>query len=219
MYDAPPLFPRLTLDDVELISSYGNQRQYPKNAILVNKEDESNGVYVILEGKVRVYVSDEFGDEMVFGHLGPGEFFGELAILDNRPRTASVSTIEPTKAIYVGRSRFEKCISDNPDLSLKFIRYMVERIAVLSEDLANCALKNVYQRLSEKLSQMAVSDGQTQVIPDRLTQKELAGLVGSRREMVTRLLGKLRNAGYVEILEDKKIRILKPLPRHLPNES
>lgn len=217
MYDDSPLFPPLTLDDVDVICSYGTPRQYPKNSILVNKDDESDGVYVIQDGKVRVYISDEFGDEMVFGYLGPGEFFGELAILDNRPRTASVSTLNRTHAFYLGRSKFEKCLAENPDLSLKFIRHMVGRIATLTDELANCALKNVYQRLSDKLIQLALEDSEGWLIPDRMTHKELAGLVGSRREMVTRILGKLRDAGYIETASGNLIRILKPLPRNLPD--
>ncbi len=215
MPESTSLFPSLNKDDIQTVSGYGMPRRYAKNSILINKGDESDGVYVIQQGKVKVYAADEYGGEIVFRHQGPDELFGELALFDDCPRTASVATLEECRLIYVGRSRFEQCLKEHPDLSLKFIRHMIGRITSLTDDLADCALKTVYERVKDKLINMAQAEGDRWIVPDQLTHLEIAGLVGSGREMVSRVMKKLSDKGYIEV-DKKRIVILKDLPRHLP---
>ena len=211
-----PLFSKLNQNDIALISRYGVSRVYPKNTLLIHKGDESDSLYIIQEGQVKVYVSDELGNEVILRYQGPGEYFGELALIDEKPRSASVSTVVESRLYYVSRARFEDCLRDNPEVSLKLIREMIERIRVLTEALADCALKNVYQRIRSKLTQMAVEKDGQYVIEQPLTHQEIAGLVGSGREMVSRVLKKLQDGEYISVRK-KHIAILKKLPRNLPS--
>ncbi len=210
-----PLFSELSNLDIGTISDHGQVHSYPRNSILIQKGGESDCLYIITEGRVKVYISDEYGTEIILRYQGPGEYFGELALIDEEPRSASVVTVEPSRLIYVPRLRFEECLRKNPEVAVKLIRSMSQRIRDLTEDLSDCALKTVYQRVCTKLIKMTVERDGKQVIPQRMTHQEIAGLVGASREMVSRLMKKLQNGGYIEI-EKKQIYIVKNLPRNLP---
>ncbi len=214
MFADPVIFSELSAEDVELLARYGSIRRYPKNSILIHKGDESTGVYLIQEGRVKIFVGDEMGGEMIFRYQEAGEFFGELALLDDRPRTASVATVEDTKVAYINKRQFERCLAENPDFSLKLIRYFIRRISQLSDDLADCALKDIYQRVRKKLPELAVEEAGVLMLNQPYTHKDIAGLVGSGRESVSRIMKKLETRGYIE-KRNGRIAILKDLPRHL----
>lgn len=214
MTEQTPLFSDLSAEDIEKISEYGQTRSYPKNSILINKGDESDCFYIIKEGKVKIFITDEMGSTIILRYQEAGEYFGELALIDEEPRSASVATVEDSRLTYVSRSRFEECLNENPALAVKLVRYMSKRIRKLTEELSNCALMPVYQRVRTKLMQLAKEEGGTYVIHQRLTHQDLAGLVGCGREMVSRVMGRLQSGGYINI-QNKEIAIVKDLPRNL----
>lgn len=205
----------LTPEDIEKLASYGRIQRYPKNSILVHKGEESTGVYVIKEGRVKVYISDEMGDEKIFRYQSPGEFFGEMGVLNNSPRTAFVATVGECRLTYISRAKFEQCLEENSDIALKLIRYFIQRIEALSDDLADCALKDIYHRLRDKLPDLATEIDGVLVLKHNYTQKELAGLVAAGRESVNRIIKKLEKGGFLEKREKRWV-ILKTLPRNLP---
>ncbi len=211
-----PLLPKMSEEDLALLSEYGIPRRYPKHSILINKDDEAGGLYIIKEGRVKVFIGDESGSEVILRYQEAGEFFGELALLDERPRTASVATMEETRVVYVSVAHFEQCLRENPDLSAKMVRHLISQVCVLTNDLADCALKTVYQRVRSKLYRLSELQGDIRVIPVRLTHQELAGLVGAGREMVSRVMKQLQNHGYIEIVKSR-IHILRDLPQNLPS--
>lgn len=212
----PPVFSELSADDINTLTSYGISRRYPKNSILINKGDDSNSLFIILEGRVKVYISDDMGGEIILRYQGANEFFGELALIDERPRSASVSTVDITRVAYLSQSSFERCLEDHSQISIKLVRYMIKRICVLTDDLADCALKNVYQRVKEKLTKLSTPYGSEYIIEQYLTHHDIAGLVGSGREMVSRIMKKLKTHGYIEI-RNRQIVIVKTFPRNLPS--
>ncbi|HHS84010.1 MAG TPA: Crp/Fnr family transcriptional regulator [Gammaproteobacteria bacterium] len=214
MTGSDPLFSELSREDISLIASYGQTRSYPRNSIIINKGDESDCLYIVQGGRVKVYVSDEYGAEIILRYEGPGEYFGELALIDEEPRSASVATTEECRLTYVSRAKFEECLHERPEISVKLIRAMSKRIRSLTEELSDCALKTVYQRVRTKLNKMAVQQNGKKTIPQRITHQEIAGMVGSGREMVSRIMKKLQAGGYIEV-HKKQISILKDLPRNL----
>lgn len=210
-----PLFGDFTPADVSALAEYGIVRRYPKNSILINKGDESLGLYIVIEGRVKVFVGDEFGGEIILRYQGVGQFFGELAMLDDSPRSASVATSEDTRVSYVSQSQFEKFLDENSGSARKLISHLIHRVRTLTDDLADCALKNVYQRVKGKLESFITEVNGEMMIDQPLTHAEIAGLVGSGREMVSRVMKKLQKGGYIEV-RNKRITILKTLPRNLP---
>lgn len=213
MISEPTLFSELAPADIQLIASHGVARRYPKGSVLINEGDESDSLYVILEGKVRVYLSDDSGKEVILRTQGSGEYFGELAIIDSAPRSASVITVETTRVSVVTRAAFEQCMREHEDLALQLIRSLATRVRSLTENVRNLALLDVYGRVARTLLSLARDQDGEQVISQRLTHQELANMVGASREMVSRIMKDLTEGGYI-VIQDRRIHIPRKLPTH-----
>ncbi len=207
-----PLFSGLSAEDLRTIESHAVLKTYRKNTVLIERGDETTSLYVIVSGKVKVYVADESGKEIVLNTQEAGEHFGELALLGDTRRTASVMTLEDCKFLVITKSAFLECLSRHPNIGLNLIRALVERVRALTDNVSNLALRDVYGRLTATLMEHAKEeDGK--LITDRLTQQDIASLVGSSREMVSRIFKDLREGGYISV-EGKRIAINKKLPAH-----
>ncbi len=213
MTEKSVLFAELAPDDVEFIAGHGIVRSFPKNAVIINEGDVSNSLYVILEGRVKVFVSDDSSKEVILNIQGPGEYFGELALIDDTPRSASVMTTEKSRLVLVTRQAFERCLTENPSLSVKLIRTLAKRIRSLTVNVKDLALLDVYGRVAHTLLKLAVDEGGIQIIKQRLTHQEIASMVGASREMVSRIMRDLVLGGYV-VVEDKRMLIRTKLPAH-----
>lgn len=202
------------LSDAELgtIENLAVTRSYPKNSVIINEGDQANAMYLVKSGKVRVFVSDSQGKEFILNTMGPGEYFGELSLLDDERRSASVMTIEPATFSILYKDDFTKALLNNPPLALVLIKNLTSRVRQLTENVKTLALQDVYGRIRKTLLTLSEeeSDG-TQVINEKLTQQDIANRIGSSREMVARILKDLVAGGYIEN-ERKYIRILKKLP-------
>ena len=212
MLESVPLFSGLSDEALASIEQHGTVKSYKKNTIIINQDDETDSLYVILSGNVRVFISGEDGREAVLNHQGPGEYFGELALLDRQPRVASVMTMEPSKFMVISRDDFMKCLSGNPEIALNLIRPMTSRIRMLAQNVSSLALLDVYGRVARTLLQQAIEQDGV-LMTDKLTQQDIAGMVGASRAMVSRILKDLRAGGYISI-EKKRITIHQKLPPH-----
>jgi CRP/FNR family transcriptional regulator, cyclic AMP receptor protein len=209
--DGVSLFAGLSEKDLEDISKLAVTRNYPKNTMVLCEGDNSDSLYVILSGKVKVFLSDEDGKEVILNVQGEGEYFGELALLDNAPRSASVMTADDTKLAVISKSAFEACLNKNPGMSLKISQGLAQRLRCLSYNVRNLALMDVYGRVARTLLDMAEEHDGEQVIQQKLTQREIASMVGASREMVSRILRDLTVGGYISI-KNKIITINRQLP-------
>lgn len=200
-------------DWIERFSEYSVQKTYSKGTLIFSEGDDSDGMFIILDGKVKVFMSDESGKEMLIATLGPGEIVGEVASLDGQPRTASVSALVNTRVSRIGLSEFQSFLQDNPDLALEIIRVLTSRMRDHATSISNLAFKNVYGRvvwLLEKHS--AENDDGTFTVNRKFTQQDIADMVGSSREMVSRVVSELVKGDYISI-DQKIITIRKTLPR------
>lgn len=201
----------LSPDEIGAIAACGTTRTYSKQTILINEGDRSDFLYVILEGRVKVFVGDEKGREVILNIQGPGEYFGEIALLDESPRSASVMTLEPSRLAFVSREELTRYLSEHPDASVKLLRAFALRIRELTELAKNLALSDVYGRVARTLLKMARErDGQW-VIEQRLTHQDIADMVGASREMVSRIMKDLAKGGYIQT-QKKIITICQRLP-------
>ncbi len=205
------LFSDLPEDDLQAISSLATTRTYPKNTIIISEGDDSDSLYAILTGKVKVFLSDDDGREIIINILGEGQYFGELALLDDSPRSASVMTIEETKLAVISKSAFEDCLTRNPVLALRIIRELSARLRNLTQNVKSLALMDVYGRVARTLLDMAEPTGDKLEIRQKLTQRDIASMVGASREMVSRILKDLSTGGYITI-QNKTITINEKLP-------
>lgn len=206
-----PLFSELAPPYLRLISDHGVTRTYPKNTILINEGDQSDSFYVILSGRVKIYASDEDGKEIIVNIQGPGEYFGELALIDQARRSASVMTLEQSRMSVVSKADFHRCLLDNPGIAIDLIRSLTQRVRALTESVKNLALLDVYGRVAHTLLSLATEQNGILVIEQRLTHQDIANMVGASREMVSRIMKDLTTGGYIRV-KDKRITIPGKLP-------
>ena len=203
-----------TLSEAELqaLSGHGTARAYPKGAIVVTEGDTTDTLYVILDGRVKVYASDDQGREVVFVTQGPGEYFGEL-VLDGGLRSASVMTLEKSRLLVVPKAEYEDFVAKNPAFALNVMRKLIMRVRTLSASVKSLALMDVYGRVARLLLELAKETDGRMAIAERLTHQDLANRVGASREMVGRILKDLAEGGYITA-ERSKIIINRRPPEH-----
>jgi CRP/FNR family transcriptional regulator, cyclic AMP receptor protein len=191
----------------------GALRSYPAGTYIIKEGEKGDSLFVILRGKVKVFVSDRDGRDMVLDFHGPGDYIGEMA-LDGKPRSASVAAVEPTTCSIVTRDALRSAIAANPDVAMTLIATLIERARTATDNVKNLALMDVYGRVARLLLSIAKEqpDGRL-VVPERMTQQDIADRVGSSRDMVSRIFKDLAAGGYVTVA-DRQITIhRKPPPR------
>ena len=190
----------------------GVLRAYAKNVVVVSEGDLSDSLYVVLSGRVKAFVSDESGREAVVNTIGVGDFFGEL-VLDGGPRAASIMTLEPCRLFVIPQADVERLLAGNAAFARELLRKLIGKVRSLTDRVADLALKDVYARLVRFIDENAASVAGRRVVPERLTQSDIAARIGGSREMVSRILKDLAAGGYVAI-ESKQIVVLRDLPSH-----
>jgi CRP/FNR family cyclic AMP-dependent transcriptional regulator len=208
---AVPLFSGLSQQEIATLTDGAIVRTFPKNTIVVTEGERSDSLYVILSGRVKVFVSDEHGKDVVLRVEGPGEYFGELA-LDEGPRTASVGTLEPCKMAVIANDVVRGLLASHPEAALQLIRGLIGRMRYMTENLKDLALLDVYGRVAKLLLELATEADGRLVIDQRLTQQDIADRVSASREMVSRILKDLTTGGYITN-EGGKIVIQRRPPR------
>lgn len=205
-----PSSPPLADATLAQIASGGVTRTFPRNAILINEGDVGDSLYIITAGRVKVYASNEEGKEFVIDFHGPGEYVGEMS-LDGSPRSASVMTVEPTTCAIVNRAQFREFLLAHPDFAWHLIEKLIHRVRVATENVKSLALSDVYGRLVRLFNTLAREEDGVWVVPEKLTQQEIASRVGASRDMVGKLMKDLVAGGYLSV-EDRTITIRRKLP-------
>jgi len=211
LFNRIPLFEKLDSDEREKLASRFVLRHHPKNTVIINEGDDSRSFYVIIEGQVKVYLTDENGKEIVLNKQDAGEYFGEVALLDEGLRSASVITTQQSQFAVLNQQAFSECISDNPQISLKIMQGLTQRLRALSDNVRSLALMDVYGRVARLLLDEAVEHDSIKVIENKLTQNDIAARVGASSKMVGRIMQDLKKGGYIR-KDEKRLVIAKPLP-------
>jgi CRP/FNR family transcriptional regulator, cyclic AMP receptor protein len=205
-----PLFAGLQDEDLRDLANKAVTRTFPKNMILISEGDLTDSLYVILSGKVKIYLGDESGKELLLDVKGPGEYFGEM-MLEEGSRSASVMTAETSQLAAIARNDFKDFLREHPDIALHVIKNLIRMVRGLNENVKSLAMLDVYGRVSRLLLDLAIEQDGNLVILEKLTQKDMASRVGASREMINRILRDLTTGGYIK-LEGGKITIKKTPP-------
>ena len=147
MLENIPLFSVLGKEELDAISRLAVTRNYPKNSIIINEGDHTDSLYVILSGKVKIFLTDDQQKEVIVAIQREGDYFGELALLDEAPRSASVMTMEPCSLLIVSRSAFERHLAGDPKLAISLMRGLAARLRATTENVKSLALLDVYGRI------------------------------------------------------------------------
>ncbi|MFT5085576.1 MAG: CRP/FNR family cyclic AMP-dependent transcriptional regulator [Lentisphaeria bacterium] len=198
--------PKTALAELEKICVV---RKYPKNNILFLEGDDSHHIYIIRKGKVSVSRTVEDGRQVVLNYMAEGEYFGELSLLDGKPRSATISTVTACEFIAISRSSFIQLMQNTPELSTVLIEALTARVRELTESVTDLALLDVYGRVSNALEKL--SDDNGRIDNPKVTHQDIANMVGSSREMVSRIMKQLIIGEYIEQCSSY-IQIKKRLP-------
>lgn len=202
----------LAHDELRALAKQGVVKAYPRNAVIVSEGDDTDSFYVIVSGKVKVYVSDDDGHEIVLTTQGVGDYFGEM-VLDGGTRSASVMTLEPSRFAVIPKVRFRQFLQEHPSFCSRLVERLIRRSRELTDNVKSLALLDVYGRVARLLLDIAVERNGHLVIEEKLTQQAIASRVGASREMISRIFKDLTAGGYISI-EKKRITIHRNPPRH-----
>jgi CRP/FNR family transcriptional regulator, cyclic AMP receptor protein len=193
------------------LANRGTIRSYPKNSVIINEGEAGDALFVLLQGRVKVYSNDSAGREITFNFVDHGDYFAEMCI-DGGPRSASVMTMEPAVCSVVSPAAVRQHMSDEPEFAFDLISQVIRRARSATESARNMALLDVYGRVVVAL-QGPPGQAKTErpLTLTRITHLSIASRVGASREMVSRLLKDLEKGGYIE-LGVKRITLLKKLP-------
>lgn len=211
--DRVDLFDGLSDEQAEVLKGRSRIRSFAPNTIVVNEGDNGSSLFVVQSGSLKVFLTDNVGREVTLSLLDPGDYFGELALLDDAPRSASVIALTRSEVLQIPRVAFLALIEAHPACMQIVVRNLVGRIRTLTESVRSLALVDVFGRISRIFDSLAVEEDGVGIIDRRLTQQDLANMVGASREMVNRILRDMVSGGYVEI-EPQRIILRKKLPSH-----
>ena len=206
-----PFLSKLPDEALNALAAKVKSVKFPKQVTIILEGDESSSLYIILSGKVRVFSSDEKSKEVTLLIQESGSYFGELALLGDVPRSASVETLENTVCGIISKDNFKYWLVSHPDVAIELLCDLSEKVRHLTEKVKHMALSNVYERTIKVLQDMANKEGDVFVIHNKPTQQELANMVGSSREMINKIFKELTKGGYV-VIKDKTLSIEKKLP-------
>ena len=192
-----PLFAAFSDQQIATLLNYVQHRSFPRNVYVIQAGDETDSLYVMLSGKVKVVISDEQGREVILGFMGSQDFFGEMGILDDQPRSASVYTLEPCEMLRLSKAGFVSCIKENVDVAMLVIRNLVRRLREADRQIESLALVDVSGRVARLLIDMAQEVDGKLVVPRMPAKQEIARMIGASREMVSRVVKELEVRGLI----------------------
>ena len=161
--------------------------------------DQIDSLYIVISGRLKVMMSDADGKEVILSLIGPGEFFGEMGLIDDSPRSASVVTIEPCELLSITKRDFKKCLAENFEMSMAVMRGLVRRLREADRKIGSLALLDVYGRVARLLLDMSEDVNGQKVVTKRLPKQDIAKMIGASREMVSRVMKDLQMGGYIEM--------------------
>ncbi len=191
-----PLFATLRDEDLERIAQAGALRTYAKGSIIASEGTPEDTLAVVLTGSTQIVQIAEDGREVILGVRGPGEFFGEMALLEDVPRAAHVIAAEPAKLLLVHRSAFQRLVADVPGIAVGLLRTMCRRVYHAQLRIGGMALLDVEGRLARALLDHADQNDGRFVGPD-MTHAVLSKIIGASRESVSRAMSKFGSKGWV----------------------
>ncbi|MGF1528850.1 MAG: Crp/Fnr family transcriptional regulator [Candidatus Competibacterales bacterium] len=195
------LFAGLSPAEYQVVSAHTAVKVYPRNSVLISEGERAEELFVLLSGRVKVMRCDAKGREFILNTQGPGEFFGELGLLDGLPRSATVVAMEDSRVLVITRKHFMKWVESDPELAFKLILALVRRVRELSDHLHGIVHQKVQERVWQVLSSAVEWRDDEGWVSQTLTHQDIANMVGSSREMVTRAMGKLQQQGVIAVGE------------------
>ena len=197
------IFADLDGPSVSALERLAEVRDYPAGAVIVSQEERGDALFVLVAGKVKVVLSGgASGREIILSIFKtPGDFFGEMSLLDNEPRSATVIADAPSRLLVLSRRDFQAHLESHPRTALRVLQEVSRRLRRADAVIGNLALLDVYGRLAGKLRELAAAEGEDTeegvLVRQRPTQAEIAAMIGTSRETVSRALSEFARRGWL----------------------
>jgi CRP/FNR family cyclic AMP-dependent transcriptional regulator len=202
-----PLFSAFSDAQIGQLMSCVQHRSFPRNAFILRAGEETDALYIILSGRVKLLIPDEEGHEVILAIMGANEFFGEMGLLDDQPRSASAETLEACEMLRVSKAGFTGLLKDNFELAMLIIRNLVRRMREADRKIESLALIDVYGRVARLLIDQAQNVDGKWVVERAPAKQEMARMIGASREMVSRVVKDLHQKGLIRS-EKRRIYVL-----------
>ena len=207
-----PLFSTLTQAQAELIAAAVTKQRFKRGECIVEQQTKSDFLAIILTGRARVVTTDARGREVILATMRPGDYVGEMSLIDNQPHSATVRAEIQTDVLILGRQEFARCLPENTSMAYAVMRGLVQRLRQADRKIESLALMDVYGRVARALLEYALPDSNGQrLIKGRISRQDLAKMIGASREMVSRVMKDLEEQGFIETLADGSILLKESL--------
>ena len=193
-----PLFSELGPPELERVAEISRERAYPRNSVILFEDDPGDALYVVAQGQVKVVLIGEDGREVILSVLGEGEFFGEMALIDDEPRSAHVIAMNDSTLLVIRREDFQGILRQTPGIALALLRALSWRLRRVDEKVGSLVLLDVNGRVAQLLLELAEEAG-SERITRRLTHHTIAQMIGSSRETVSRTMREFVEKGHIEV--------------------
>lgn len=210
-----PLFSGLTESQIERLAAGSVRRNFPKGRVIVTEGEPSQSLYILLSGRAKVQRSDTDGKEVILAVLGPGECFGEMSLIDDSPRSASVITTESADFMSINKDSFKSMMLSSPEMSMRIMIGLVRRLREADKKIETLALLDVYGRVARVLLDMSEKLGEERIVRTRLPRQEIAKMIGASREMVSRVMKGLEVEGYIVPMPEGRLMLREKLSNYL----
>lgn len=192
-----PLFSSFTDQQIAMLVSCVQHRSYPRGASILRAGEETDALYIILSGRVKVLIPDEEGREVILTMMGAQDYVGEMGLLDNLPSSATVETLEACEMLRIPRTAFLSCLESHSEVAMMVMRNLVSRLRNADRKIESLALIDVYGRVARLIIDMAEEIDGLWVVPRAPAKQEIARMIGASREMVSRVVKDLQERNVI----------------------
>ena len=200
-----PLFSGLQRDEIQRFADLTRERAYPKGSVILFQDDPGDSLFVLRAGRVKVVLIGEDGREVILGVLEPGAHFGELALIDDQPRSAHVIAMEDAQLLILRREDFRRRVEANPTVAWALLTELSRRLRRADVKIGGLVLLDVPGRIARLLLDLANESG-TNAIDKPLTHQTIAQMIGASRETVSRAMKEFQDAGLITV-ERRRIAV------------
>ena len=197
-----PLFSGLDESELEKLSKVSGRKRVERGAFVVRAAESTDSLYILLTGRAKVTNTDEEGREIILAWLGPGEFFGEMGLIDGSPRSANVVASEACELLVLSKDAFQRCLQDNFQVAQKLMQILVRRLREADRKIESLALLDVYGRVARLLLDLSVEENGRRIVKKKISKQDMARMIGASREMVSKVMRDLELSGYIATESD-----------------
>ncbi len=210
-----PLLSSLNEQQLETLAAGSARRNFPKGRTIVAEGEPSQSLYILLSGRAKVQRSDSEGKEVILAVLGSGDFFGEMSLIDEAPRSASVITLESCDFMSINKDAFRAMLTQSPEMSMAVMKGMVRRLREADKKIETLALLDVYGRVARVLLDFSEMVNGERVVKNKLPRQEIAKMIGASREMVSRVMKGLEIDGYIVPMPEGRLMLREKISSYI----